>query len=94
MQTQVAVTTKGVSMNLRFDGLAEPQVLEGDLLLRRLRCVDVENKIGTLGVDLVVEGELEFDFDHIGAQYAGKLASPLWACAQNGRLGTCTIGNK
>jgi hypothetical protein len=55
--------------------------------------VDVEDKIGALGVDLVVEGELEFDTYHCAAQYAGKRLPPLWACAPTGMPGVHTMGS-
>jgi len=47
-------------------GWAQHQVLGRDLLAGGLGGVDVEDEVGAIGIDVVVQLDLQFDADHGG----------------------------
>ena len=55
-----------------------------------LGSVDIENEIGTMGVDLIVECELEFDSDH-AEDCAAPKAHRLWSRARTFAYALYTI---
>jgi hypothetical protein len=65
-QPQVTVAGQGIGVDLRRHRLADRELLVADSLPRRVRGMHVEDEVGAIGVDLVVQFELEFDADHGG----------------------------